>query len=1055
MKRRFSLLLLFVLSASVGRAAEISPDQIKFFETKIRPLLVNACYKCHSEADGKTKGGLALDSKAGWMKGGETGAAIVPGDLEKSLLVKAIRYADPDMQMPPSSNGGQLRPDQIADLEAWVKMGAPDPRATAAPRKDLAQISEGLTEEMKEKTRSHWAFQPITAPPVPTPKTKDWAKTPVDHFILQKLEEKNMTPSSETDKRTLIRRATIDLIGLPPSPEEVIAFVQDTSPDAFAKVVDRLLASPHYGERWGRYWLDVARYADTRGDVKKDVSPLSPFAWTYRDYVIKAFNSDRPFDLFIKEQIAADQLPTAKTQPATLAALGFLTEGDQFEGNRNDIINDQIDVVCKGFLGITVSCARCHDHFFDPVPTRDYYSLHGIFNSSEEPKDLPVISKGADPKALEAYTQERKKLEARGYALIDRDMCQKANKFNKHAETFLMAVHKMRGGNRLNDPEMLSHLKKVGLLPDDIQAAVRSIQMQARSAQDKRRENNDQEMASLKGDKKKARKAAMQAFESPVLGIWNEMMRLGDSGGFAKGAQAIVDKYTNPAMAGRVNPLVAAAFRGQKVESLSQAARIYAGVFAQAGEAYQQEHDVWKKSASDNALFPGLRNPQLEEVRSAIFSVKPYLEQSFDDMQRGLTQDMQRVVGNISKQLSAMDLTHPGTVARANVLYDTKVKNSPVLLRGEAKSLGPEAPRQFLEFLQPNRKPYDKSSSGRLQLAEAIASKDNPLTARVLVNRVWMHHFGEAFVSTPDDLGVMSEAPSHRELCDWLAARFMADGWSMKKLHKLIMTSAVYQQSSAPNEAMAKLDPFNRLLWRANVRRLDFEALRDSLLAIGGKIDLTMFGHPMNIETEPYSPRRSIYGFVDRLNMAEFMKNFDMANAQLPTGRRHQTVVPQQALFRMNSLLVIEQARNVVERPEFKKAGSDADKVKALYELIYQRWPKAEEIAVALEFLRGKADEETPEVADAETEDAVKRQRVQKFLERDPSTLTKEQRKRLQELKQKIAERELAKNKRGNGGALSALVSDPNAERVDRTALDVWEKYAHALLMTKEVGYVN
>ncbi len=344
----FSLLSLLI--PVVSSAADISPEGLKFFEAKIRPILATACYKCHSQADGKTKGGLALDSKAGWTKGGETGPAIVPGDPDQSLLIKAVRYTDEDMQMPPSQSGKQLQPSQIADLEAWVKMGAPDPRSVAAPRADIAKIASGLTEEMQEKAKTHWAYQPIKAPPVPETKDKVWGNTPVDQFILAKLEEKGLTPSPAADKRTLIRRATIDLIGLPPTPQEVLDFVKDESPDAFNKVIDRLLASPQYGERWGRFWLDVARYADTRGEPKKDTSPLSPFAWTYRDYVIKALNSDRPFDQFIKEQIAADQLPTATTQPGTLAALGFLTQGDQFQGNRNDIINDQIDVVCKGFL---------------------------------------------------------------------------------------------------------------------------------------------------------------------------------------------------------------------------------------------------------------------------------------------------------------------------------------------------------------------------------------------------------------------------------------------------------------------------------------------------------------------------------------------------------------------------------------------------------------------------------------------------------------------------------------------------------------------------------
>lgn len=1077
MKLRFLLPLSPLLFAANVTGADISPDQLKFFESKIRPLLSKACYKCHSQADGKTKGGLALDSKAGWTKGGETGAALVPGDPAQSLLIKAVRYDDPDMQMPPSSSGGKLTPEQIADLETWVKMGAPDPRSVAAPRSDISKIAAGMNEEMKEKVATHWAYQPIKSPAVPQVKTAAWAKTPVDNFILAKLEEKDMKPSAPADKRTLIRRATFDLIGLPPSPKEVLDFVKDESPDAFSKVVDRLLASPQYGERWGRYWLDVARYADTRGEVKKETSPLSPFAWTYRDYVIKALNSDRPFDQFIKEQIAADQLPTAKTQPGTLAALGFLTEGEQFQGNKNDIINDQIDVVCKGFLATTVTCARCHDHFFDPVPTRDYYSLHGIFNSSTEPDELPVIGNKPDAKEMGEYVSQRKKLEEKGYAMIDREMCQMASKFNNHAETFLVSMSKMKGGKRTNDPDLLGYIKKDGLLPEDIQAAQRSIQTQAKAAIEKQKAGGEMmDMMSTmppadakapkgkkldpnsKQDRKEIRRSAKNQ-EHPVLGVWNELMKLSDTG-FAARATEVIKRITAPENAAHINPLVAAAFQNATVENLEQAAKIYATVFVKAQEAYKVEHEAWKKSAAENAIFPGLKDPKLEQLRTAVFSVKPYLSESFDDMQRGLSQDMQKQVGGIMKQISAMDLTHPGAISRANVLVDTKVRNSPVLLRGEAKSIGPVVPRQFLEFIQPDRKPFPDSSSGRLQLAEGIASDKNPLTGRVLVNRVWLHHFGEGFVSTPDDLGVMSEAPSHRELCDWLAAKFMADGWSLKKLHKLIMTSAVYQQSSDPNPVMAKADPFNRLLWRANVRRLDFEALRDSLLAIGGKLDLTMYGHPMNIETEPYSPRRTIYGFVDRLNMAEFMKNFDMANAQLPTGRRHQTVVPQQSLFRMNSLLVIEQARNVIDRPEFKKATNDVEKIRALYELIYQRWPKPEEIKLAQDFIHGQADAAAPAAVAATESDANNAKQeayIKSFLEKDPKTLKPDQVAKQEALRKRVEAKKAAAAAKGknNNGKLNELVTDPNAEKVDRTALDGWEKFAHALLMTNEVAYLN
>ena len=1056
--------LALLLLPAAARAGDLSPDQLKFFETKIRPVLAKSCYKCHSLAEGKSKGELTLDTKAGWMKGGESGPALVPGNPDESLLIKAVRYDDPDTQMPPISKGVKLLPEQIADLEAWVRMGAPDPRSQSLPKRDISQIANGLNEEMRENVKTHWAYQPITSPPVPAVKDTTWSKTPVDHFILSKLEEKGMTPSAPADKRTLIRRATFDLIGLAPSPKEVLDFVNDESPGAFTKVVDRLLASPHYGERWGRYWLDVARYADTRGEVKKGNSPLSPFAWTYRDYVIKAFNSDRPFNLFIKDQLAADLMPTSKSQPGTLAALGFLTGGDQFQGNRNDIINDQIDVVSKGFLGTTVSCARCHDHFFDPVPTRDYYSLHGIFNSCIEPEELPIIGRPEDQKEQLAYVAERKALVAKCNALIDREMCRMATKFNTHAETFLLGMARTSRGGRNYDADILDYLKSDGLLPEDLQMAQRMIQSRVKQDVVKSQESTEMNQMSEIPEKfmtdmnarKARRQAAGRKVADPVLGLWNQLSRL-PATDFAARAAQIIERHAIPENSSNINPLVAAAFRGQQIDSLDTAARTYSKVFLAAQDAYAIESATWKKTAAKEAVFPGLHNPQLEQVRTAVFGTKPLLSQPFDEIQNRLGKELENSLGRIIRQLAGMDLAHPGAGARANVLVDAKVKNSPVFIRGEAKSPGPVVPRQFLEFLQPDRQPFSADGSGRLQLAEAIADNRNPLTSRVLVNRVWLHHFGEGFVSTPDDLGVMSEAPSHPELCNWLASKFMEDGWSLKKLHKLIMTSAAYQQSSAPNAANAKLDPFNRLLWRANVRRLDFEALRDSFLAIGGKIDLTMYGHPMNIETEPYSPRRTIYGFVDRLNMAEFMKNFDMANAQLPTGRRHETIVPQQALFRMNSLLVIEQARNVVERPEFKQAADDVARIKVLYEIIYQRWPKPEEVKLAEAFVHAKdsggvsADSAVAGSGDVADADA-QRERVREFLQRDPKTLNPQLLARQEALKKRMAEQTM---KTKQNGKLNELVSDPNAERVSRNALNSWEEFAQALLMTSEAAYLN
>ena len=379
-------LILLTLGSSALAAVTAAPrkEQVEFFESKVRPLLADRCYQCHSVEQGKSKGGLTLDTRPGWQKGSENGPVIEPGKPEDSVLIKAISYADPDLQMPPK--GEKLTDPQIEILTEWVKMGAPDPRDGA---KSIASKLSGLT----DKARGHWAYQPVVKPAIPENKQAAWSKTPVDAFILQKLEANGMVPNKPATKEALIRRAFYDLIGLPPTPAEVSDFLKDESPDAFAKVVEKLLASPHYGERWGRHWLDTARYSDTIGGERKAARTTDyryANAWTYRDYVIKAFNDDKPYDQLIVEQLAADQIPDIKADDPRYAAMGFLTVGERFQ-NVNDIINDRIDVVSKGFLGLTVTCARCHDHMFDPIPTKDYYALHGVFASVYEPEQKPSL----------------------------------------------------------------------------------------------------------------------------------------------------------------------------------------------------------------------------------------------------------------------------------------------------------------------------------------------------------------------------------------------------------------------------------------------------------------------------------------------------------------------------------------------------------------------------------------------------------------------------------------------------------------------------------------
>jgi mono/diheme cytochrome c family protein len=793
-----SFFILPLLAVAAETTSAISKADSDFFESKIRPIFANNCYKCHSDQAPKLKGGLSVEFREPMLKGGDTGPAIVPGNPDKSLLIEAVRYGNPDLQMPPK--GKKLSDEEIAALVEWVKRGAPDPRsaaAQAATRKTAAQ---------------HWAFQPIKKQIPPTVKNANWCQTPVDNFIVAKLEEKNLAPAAMADKRTLLRRATFDLTGLPPTQQEVDDFMFDDAPDAYAKVIDRLLASPAYGERWGRYWLDVARYSDTKGEVRRQrESPLSPYAYTYRDYVIRAFNEDKPFNKFIVEQIAADKLNL--NNRSNLAALGFLTVGDHFNGMNNDIINDRIDVVTKGFLGLTVTCARCHDHKFDPIPQADYYSLRGIFNSSIEPKEEPLL---APIKMTDDYVK------------FDAEYKQK-------------------------DAQL---------------AALRAENARVMTADQKR-----------------------------------------------------------------------------------------------------------------------------EWVRA----------------QTKLVQEM-----------GQLEMAAPGVPARAMVLVDTmKGQDSPIFIRGEAENKGATVPRRFLEILSGPVRPAFTNGSGRLDLAAAIASNGNPLTARVIVNRVWQHHFGEGFVPTPDDFGTQSEPPSHPELLDYLAVRLMQDGWSLKKLHKLIMLSSVYRESSANNDQYAAIDPHNRLLWRANIRRLELEAVRDSLLAIGGSLDSTMGGRPVRLNTLPYSTRRTVYGIIDRQNLPEIYTQFDFANPDAETGRRYDTLVPQQALFLMNSPLVIEQARKLVERRDFSQLADDEARVRFLYNHIYQREPTVTELNIGLSFI----DNSPPPEALQQTA----------FINPNQGRLN---------------------NKPGpkNNRPSPTFATVPFS---GRRPLDAWAKYSHALMQANEALFVN
>jgi hypothetical protein len=878
-------------------AAPLPPEQVEFFEKKIRPVLVEHCHKCHSAEAKKVRGGLRVDTAAALRKGGDTGPAIVPGQPDRSLLLQALRHEGPEM--PPNS---KLPAAVIADFEKWLALGAPDPRSGAVT------TLKGSTIDFA-KARKHWAYQPVRRPELPAVLDRSWPATPIDHFVLGKLEHAGLAPSPPADRRTLIRRAYYDLIGLPPTPAEIEAFEKDASPDAFAKVVDYLLASPHYGERWGRYWLDVARYADTK-DLVLLFGPdrVRPYAYTYRDYVIRAFNTDTPYDRFIHEQLAADQLDL-KGESWRLAAMGFLTLGRLFDNNLHDIYDDQIDTVSRGFLALTVSCARCHDHKYDAIGMADYYSLHGVFAGCESPIDLPVID---DPKKTP------------GSAEFEKSLHQKRQELERHIDAqYTLQTETARA-------RVADYLVRVATQkPDPLEEAVFFMSL---SPDDLR-----PQMVS-----RWRRYLDRHAEGDPVFGPWHDLMALPEAG-FAAGAQARLAHWQSvPAGTGRgqVNPLMREALAGAPLADRAEVARRY-------GTLLKRVLDESK------GIKPAALSPERRQLLAVLtgpdgptYIARPMTYLYMSRVERDN-------YGRMLRELDKLAVTSPGAPPRAMVLTDSPEPYQPrIFVRGNPSVPGESVPRQFLRVLAGDDPQLFTHGSGRLDLARSITDPNNPLTPRVMVNRVWMHHVGEPLVTTPSDFGTRSTPPSHPELLDYLAWTFREGGWSLKKLHRVLMLSRVYQQASFDRPECRKVDPDNRLLWRAHRRRLDFEAMRDTLLAVSGRLDPRLGGRPVDVAGDPLNGRRTVYALVDRQDLPGLFRAFDFAVPDQSVERRPQTTVPQQALFAMNSPFMLEQARALAARPEIPHQTAAAQRVAALYRLVLGRSPEPAEVQLGVRFVQ-------------------------------------------------------------------------------------------------------
>jgi len=893
--------------ADEPKAKQISAAEAEFFEARVRPLLAENCFSCHGPA--KQKSGLRLDSLQSLRKGGENGQTLSPGEPEASLLIKAIRY-DGQIKMPPK---GKLRPQAIEVLTTWVRMGAPWPQGKSLAADDVAT----------QAWRKHWAFQPIRRPAVPTPHERKWPLTEVDQFILAKLESKGLKPSAPADRRTLIRRATFDLIGLPPSADEVAAFEADSSPDAYARLLDRLLASPHYGERWGRYWLDVARYADTKGYVFFQENDF-PWSYTYRDYVIRAYNEDLPYDQFIVQQLAADRLPLGNDK-RPLTALGFLTLGGRFMNNQQDILDDRIDVVTRGLMGLTVTCARCHDHKFDPIASKDYYSLYGVFASCDEPTVPPLF---APPPSTSAYLAFEKELHAREQKLTDfvrSKQTELVNSARTRIAEYMLAAHTL--SSQPNTADFMLLADGGDLNPTMLHRWQTYLE--------------------------RTRK-----IRHPVFAPWHAYTALATKD-FVEKAPARTAKFassTDPTH--RTNVLIAKALREKPPHSLTDVARCYAEVLN--GIDKQWRAGLEKASKTNSPLPSALPDPPEEELRQVFYggdSPTNIVMNPVGDLDLLPDRPSQAKLQDLRKAIESWRASGAGAPPRAMVLEDSPTPIEPhVFLRGNPGNPGPAVPRQFLAIVAGDQRRPFQHGSGRLELAQAIVDRNNPLTARVIVNRLWLHHFGSALVRTPSDFGMRSEPPTHPELLDYLAAQFMDEGWSIKKLHHTLMLSATYRQQSDDRPDCRRVDPENRLLWKMNRQRLDFEATRDALLASTGRLDPALGGPPVKDLAALTNNRRTVYGYIDRLNLPGLFRTFDFPNPDATSPQRDMTTVPQQALFLMNNPFALECARGVLKCGAIATAKDLEVRVTQLYRTLYGRQPAAEEIALARAFLGSEKD---------------------------------------------------------------------------------------------------
>lgn len=892
--------------------SENSAAHLEFFEKQVRPLLVQHCYECHSDAE--ADGGLNLDSKAGVERGGDSGGVVVPGKPDSSLLIEAVRYRNLDLQMPPK---GRMTDAEIAILEKWVRLGVPDPR-TQTPSEAVRPTGMSIDEG-----RDFWSFRPVADPEVPVVKNAKWVQTPIDAFVLAKLEEHGVQPAPRTDKRTLLRRVTFDLIGLPPTPEEIANFLADDSSDAFDKVVERLLESPHYGIRWGRHWLDVARYADSNG---LDENLAFGNAWRYRDYVVDAFNSDKPFDRFLIEQLAGDLLPGSNHQTKT--ATGFLVLGAKVLAEPDkeklfmDTIDEQLDSVGKAFLGMTIGCVRCHDHKFDPLKQTDYYALAAIFKSTQTFGDTQTgvikhwheysIATKAELESLKKVDAELAKLKSAASSFRNKATAALREDARRKAAKYLMAAAKFA-------PD--ASLKEVADIAEPLELHPRILHH--------------------------CRLHLQYHADDPVFEKWHEIH-----------AKADVSRD----------------------EVSKQIEAHYQTLFEKAESALAE-------ARKKNSAAKSIDDETLESVRAALYdpsgflAVPPKPEFAFDE--ETLNEYYRLMEEARLAESSAPD--EPSIMGVADGIVQASL---PIHIRGSHRNLGEPVQREFPEVMRTSsvRPVFPKNQSGRLELARWMASTQHPLTARVYVNRLWRWHFGTGIVASTENFGRLGDRPSHPKLLDWLARRFMESGWSTKAMHRLMLSSSVYQMASKnADQALAETDPENRLLWRFQLQRLEAEQIRDAILAVSGRLDTEpggktvplrnrqfVFNHTSVDHTKYDSLRRSLYLPVIRNNVYSLFSQFDFPDPTMPTGSRDSTVVAPQALLMLNAGLIMDSADQMAVQL-LSSSLDRTSRVQVAYERALGRLPSDLESQRALAFITELSSEA---LADAATVDAEAERRA-------------------------------------------------------------------------------